>query len=120
MVQTRTFRAPSKTERAIFSRLLEAEFPGRDELREQLADAVVRTIDEYGSLEIKAEAGPSADVTKRVPVEAEAEDSDGVPVYYLLHVLNGRAIELDAYKADGASIQRPPEPRDLQVIVLPN
>jgi hypothetical protein len=120
MVQTHTFRAPSQTERGILSRLIEADFPGRDQLEEQLANAIVRSIDEDGSLEIKADSGPSANVIKRVPVEAEAADSDGVPIQYLLHVVDGRAIELDVWKGDGTPIKRPPEPKDLRVIVLPS
>lgn len=120
MVQTHTFRAPSETERGILSRLTEVEFPGRDELKEQLAGAVVRPIDDYGSLEIKAESGPAAEVAKRVPVEAEAADSDSIPVHFLLHVVEGRAIELDVYKADGTPIRRPPEPSNLRVVVLPS
>lgn len=119
MVQTQTFRPPSEIERRILSRLMEATFPGRDELSEQLADAVVRPIDDYGSLEIKAESGPSAAVAKRVPVEAEVPDSDGIAVHYLLHVLDGRAIELDIYKDDGSPIQRALEPNKLRVLVLP-
>jgi len=98
---------------------MEAEFPGREEVKKQLGHAVVRTIDDYGSLEIKGEAGSAADVSKTVPVEAEAPDSDGVPVYYLLHVADGRAVELEVYKADLTDIKRSPEPNDLSVIVLP-
>jgi len=119
MVQTHTFRAPSKTEREILRRLMEVEFPGRDELKQQLADAVVRPIDDEGSFEIKAESGPPAAVAKRVPVEAELPDSDGIAVHYLLHVLDGRAAELDVYKDDGTSVKRSPNPNDLRVIVLP-
>lgn len=97
---------------------MEADFPGRDELKEQLTGAVVRPIDESGSLEIKAESGPAAEVAKRVPVEAESPDSDGIAVHFLLHVVNGRAVELDVYKDDGTPIKRAPEPNDLRVIVL--
>jgi len=119
MVQTQVFRVPSESELNVFARLLEVAFPGRDELKEQLANSVVRPIDEYGSLEIKTQSESSADVVKTVPVEAETKDSDGIAVHYLLHVRDGRAIELDVFKDDGSPLKRPPSPGDLRVVVLP-
>jgi hypothetical protein len=38
-------------------------------------------------------------------VEASAIDGDGVPIYLLLHVVNGMVAELQIYKADGSPIQ---------------
>jgi len=75
----------------VIDALLSAEFPGKDALRMQMATALVRTLDEDGGLEISpAEESLPATVVYRVPVEAEAEDVDGMPIHVLLHVVDGR------------------------------
>lgn len=49
-------------------------------------------MDEDGGLEISpAEESLPATVVYRKPVEAEAEDVDGVLIHVLLHVVDGRA-----------------------------
>jgi hypothetical protein len=108
------------TERRIIDRLFEAQFAGHSELRTQLKDCPVRQLDEAGSLELHPNAqSPSAKVVKRIPVEAEGSDEDGVRVHILLHVVNGKARELEIYKDDGSRIRRLPEPAMLDVVVLP-
>jgi hypothetical protein len=41
---------------------------------------------------------------------------DGVPVYFLLHVVDGFVSELEIYKADGKSILALPEPGKIQLL----
>jgi hypothetical protein len=43
-----------------------------------------------------------------VPVEAVAPDSDGVPVHFLLHVVDGLAREVEVFREDSAPIRRLP------------
>jgi len=119
MVRADVFRPPSQSECQIFARLLEDPFAGRDELRDQLRDCVVRPLDESGSLEIQTKSTAAASVRKTVPIEAEAEDMDGMTIRYLLHVVDGRAVELEIYKDDGSSIRGAPPPRELRVVHLP-
>jgi hypothetical protein len=114
------FREPTSTEAEVMQRLLDADFPGKEEIAEQLAGCRVRIIDDEGSLEFEpSDAGRPAKVEKRIPVEADAVDEDGIHVHFLLHVVKGFAKELEVYKDDGTPIRRMPSPDDLEIIVLP-
>ncbi len=115
------FRYPTSLEREIIAQLLGAEFHGKSELVNQLTDFRVRVIDDEGSLEfqVNSTARPAM-VQKRIPVEAEALDDDGIHVHFLLHVVDGFARELEIYKDDSSPIKRMPSPHDLDVIVLPS
>jgi hypothetical protein len=105
----------TELERDYVDTVLSAEFSGNIELRRQLDAAMVRDLDEDGSVEFIVDSTADAPITVRVPVEAEAPDADGVPIVLLLHVLKGKMAELEIYKADGSSIQRMPTPSELQV-----
>jgi hypothetical protein len=113
-------RNPTLAETKLLERLLREDFPGRKEITKQLEKCLVRTIDNEGSLELKpSEGAESAAVEKRIPVEAEGADTDGVHVHFLLHVVSGYVRELEVYKDDASPIKRMPKPADLQVVVLP-
>lgn len=114
------FRQPTPTEAEFMQRLLAADFPGQEEIAKQLASCRVRIIDDEGSLELELSgtARPAA-VEKRIPVEADAVDEDGIHVHFLLHVVKGFAKELEVYKDDGTPIKRMPHPNQLEVVVLP-
>jgi hypothetical protein len=114
------FRKPTPTEAEVIQRLLAADFPGRQEIVKQLDGCRVRIIDDEGSLELElSDATKPAVVEKRIPVEADAVDEDGIHVHFLLHVVKGFAKELEVYKDDGSPIRRMPSPGDLEIIVLP-
>jgi hypothetical protein len=114
-----TFRKPTDEERSLLERLLEAEFPGREELAPMVRNILVRTIDEDGGLELRSQVEGQSRVVKRVPVEAAAEDEDGVVIHVLLHVVDGRPVELEFFREDGATVKRMPSPSALDLIVLP-
>lgn len=114
------FREFTPLEKDLIQRLLTADFIGRAEIAKQLENCRVRRIDEEGSLEIEPSGTvAAAAVEKRIPVEAEGADEDGIHVHLLLHVVNGFTKELEVYKDDGSPIKRMPLPGDLEVIVLP-
>jgi hypothetical protein len=119
MNQEEHFRKPTVTEQALLERLIEADFPGREELAPMIHSILVRPLDGEGSLELNSQIPGIAPVVKRIPVEAEATDEDGVRMHVLLHVLNGRPIELEFFKEDGSGIKRLPVPSDFELIVLP-
>ena len=102
------FRKPTKEEQTLLQRLLEAEFPGKEQLAPMVQDMLVRPIDEAGSLELRTQANTRATVIKRIPVEAEAKDKDGVTIHVLLHVVDGRPIELEIFKDDSSRIKYMP------------
>jgi hypothetical protein len=100
---------------------LEPEFPGRDELREQLGAIRVREIvcsDNCGTIEIKSE-GPLAPVVDRVPVEGFGHDTDGAPYQVLLHVVDGLLHELEFLKGDGSDFGSRPQAEGLVVTTNP-
>ncbi len=113
------FREPTEFERKLIERLLEADFPGRDELAPLLRDVLVRNIDEDGSLSLGSRMEAKAPVVKRVPVEAEGKDEDGVVIHMLLHVDDGRPVELEFFRDDTANVKRIPPPSSFELIVLP-
>ena len=112
-------REPTAGERALLDRLLEVDFPGRSELAALLRSVLVRTIDEDGGLELQSQVEGSAAVVKRVPVEAEGKDEDGVIIHMLLHVVGGRPVELEFFKEDSSTVKRVPLPSAFELVVLP-
>ena len=88
--------------------MVEREFPGRDEVRAQLASVTARTIDDDGSLELRTSSATNAGVERRVPAEAWYVDDDGIVVNLLLHVLQGKVRELEIYKDDSSPIRKVP------------
>jgi hypothetical protein len=119
MVVETTFRKPSREEQALLNRLLEAEFPGRDELGHLLREVLVRTIDDDGGLELQSQVEGRAPVVQRVPVEAEAKDEDGAVIHMLLHVVEGRPVELELYRDVLGNVIKMPLPSTFELIVLP-
>jgi hypothetical protein len=113
------FRKPTSEERALLEHLLQADFPGRHELASIMRDILVRTLDEYDGLEIRSQVEGKAPIMKRIPVEAEAKDDDGFTIHVLLHVVDGRPVELEIYKDDGSRVKRKPSPSEFELIVLP-
>ena len=106
----------SPERRRVFDVLFSRDFPGRDALLSQLKTAMFEEVDEYGSLQIAASTGTSrAHVVERIPVEARGLDSDGIPVCFLLHVVDGLVTELQIYKADGSAIQLMPSADSLSL-----
>ena len=72
-------------------------------------------IDEGGSLQFSIEALSSAPVLERIPVEAEYMDADGITVHVLLHVVDGKLLELEIYKDDSSLVLIPPQASKLTV-----
>jgi hypothetical protein len=105
-------------EREIVDALLGVDFPGRDQLRLQIAHAPVWAIDENGSLAFGESGQAKATVVRRIPVEAEAKDADGIALHVLLHVVDGHARELEVYKEDSSRLVRFPRANELAILVL--
>jgi len=76
---------------------------------------VVREIDEHGCLEFKVDYDVLADVQHTVPVEAEAQDSDGIGIELLLFVKRGKISGLELNKGDGSPIVDMPKPERWEV-----
>jgi len=83
--------------------VLKPKFQGRDVLGEQLRDCLVKAIDQNGGLKILVPSDARALELYRIPVERELEDRDGVTAHVLLHVVGGKADELEVYKDEPAN-----------------
>lgn len=112
-------RELTSNERAILARLLEPSFAGRDILARQLKNALVTELDSDGSLKFHTQSAEKAGVKARVPVEAECEDSDGVTIHFLLHVVDGTIDELEIYKVNSSPVVRKPDASELRVVPYP-
>ena len=114
------FRPLLDLERLQLRALLSVDFPGRDALMEQAKVVSARPIDQNGSLGFQS--APSnmeiAKVVRRIPVEAELKDRDGVTIHVLLHVVDGLLHELEIYRDDSGRVQRELAPKDFRLVVL--
>ena len=96
-------RSLSVQESEILTRLLAANFAGRDEIADQIANCMVRDIDQCGisisgSIDLITTVSDPAPVNCGVPVEGVVEDADGVLIHILLHVVGGIVKELEISK----------------------
>lgn len=108
-------RALTNPEVTLLNRLLERDFPGRDEIAKQVNSARVEQIDSNGSLKFFV-SSPTRVVTKfRIPVEGEFEDIDGTTIHVLLHVVNGIVDELEVYKDDSSAVRSMPDAKQLRI-----
>ncbi len=108
-----SFRPLTSHERALLEKLLEPNFPGREELRRQMSSVVVGQVLEDGTLALSCDPEPRAPVKCSIPAEGWCPDTDGVMIHVLLYTVDGLMRLLEVYKADGSEIQKPPTPRDL-------
>jgi hypothetical protein len=111
------FRPLKTQEREIFEKLLEPDFPGRDELRRQLDLVTAQQVHDDGTLALRCGSCQPAPVRCQVPTEGECSDSDGGEIHVLLHVVNGFMNELEIFKNEvpggKTEILKPPAARDL-------
>jgi hypothetical protein len=119
--KTAGFRPLQNGERRLLEALLDhRQFDGRNQLREQLESTTARLIlayqDNYGSIELHVSNGPPSSGRKRVPVEGQYLDDDGIPVWLLLHInREGFMCELEIVRADGKRLISIPTPERLEV-----
>ncbi len=110
----------SPDESSVVELLLSADFPGAVELREQAKWSRIGLQDHGGVVTIGfAPTGdhPVAPVEQRIPVEAEANDQDGMTIHLLLHVVGGMLREIEIFREDSAPIRRFPSTGDLKLLV---
>lgn len=112
------FRKLDERERGLLEKLLEVEFPGRDELRAQLASLTANQIEKDGTLNLRCDSGPPAATRFRLVAEAMCKDADGGSMSVMLHVNSqGFMRMLEVIKYDGSPIVRPPSARDLELLL---
>lgn len=110
-------RSLNPTELSLLEKLLERSAPGSSELRAQIAGALVRAINDDGTI-LRFELRPSAlraptGPLHFVPVEASALDTDGTVVRVLLHVRNGLLYEIEYVREAPGKLEKFPSAQDL-------
>jgi hypothetical protein len=101
-------RKISQYERELLQLLLQQTFPGCEQLQAQMSGVSVEQVDDEGSIRFVDVSGERAPVVRRIPIEAEAADSDGIIIHALLHVVDGMLHELELYKEDGSQVSARP------------
>jgi hypothetical protein len=113
------FRKLNERERELLEKLLDAEFPGRDEWRTQLDSMTGKQIIEDGTLILRCDAGLPLPTKYKLGIEGMCKDADGGDIGVLLHAdRNGFLRMLEILKYDGSPVINPPSARDL-VLLLP-
>ncbi|OAI39476.1 hypothetical protein AYO38_07545 [bacterium SCGC AG-212-C10] len=109
-------REPSAWESAVLKRLIDVSEIAND-LARQIDGARVQLIvqddDNYGSVKLVLDdASQPSPLGRRIVAEGEAKDIDGIPIYLLLHMVDGKLHELEIYKADGSRMVELPVPEE--------
>jgi hypothetical protein len=114
------FRQLNDRERGLLEKLLEAEFPGRDELRAQLGSVTAKQIEVDGTLTLRCASGPRSPSKYRLVMEGWYKDADGTTISVMLHIdKDGYMNMLEILKYGGSPIINPPSACDL-VLLLPD
>ena len=119
-MEFKRFREMNIWERQLVDKLLETPFPGSHDLAIQLRDSLVCSIDENGSVDFLISTNKKVSVHNPIPVEAEAEDSDGITIHLLLHVIDGIARGIEVYKEDSSDVIKFPDPTALRLFSPPS
>ncbi|MGA7218152.1 MAG: hypothetical protein WBX38_07555 [Candidatus Sulfotelmatobacter sp.] len=99
-------------------KLLEVDFPGRDELRTQLASIKAKQIEEDGTLRLLCDSGLPSSGKFALVSEGACKDGDGGDVSVMLHLnKDGFMTMLEIIKYGPAPIITPPSADDLVVLM---
>ncbi len=100
------WRLPSTKEQTLLNLLASQDFIGNTKIAIQLKNCKVRTLDKDGTIEIKVDTNKKITNEKEISsfeptVFVEAELKTNIySTYFLLHVRNGYAFELEVYRED--------------------
>jgi uncharacterized protein DUF6984 len=115
-------RKLTEIEAGILQLLLSPAFAGRDDLQRQAKVARVRGMCSCGCpsiiLFVESSLAPPANVKRRIPIEAEGTDLDGMPIHFLLHVVDGYLSEIEVYREDSRPVLDLPDPSSLKLFSL--
>ncbi|MEJ7698978.1 MAG: hypothetical protein WKF71_04940 [Pyrinomonadaceae bacterium] len=102
------------------SHLLSISFPGWKELQKQIDESLVSyECENCPTVElIVNHSVASAEVKRRVPVEGEIFDEDGVKIHFLVHVVEGYLSEIEIFRDDSGKIRQLPEISSIKVMSL--
>jgi hypothetical protein len=103
------YRTLDDREKGLLEKLLEADFPGRDELRAQISSLTGKQIEDDGTLSLRCASGPPAPTKYALAMEGECTDADGAKIAVMIHVDKGGFMNmLEIIRYDGSPIINPP------------
>jgi len=109
------FRKLSDHELGLPRKLLEPNFPGRDELVAQLPFVEGKQIIDDGTLSLRCSGGPPCPSRLALVTEAQYTDEDGIPICVMLHQKSpGYMCMLEIVKLDGSAIINAPSTERLE------
>lgn len=99
-------RCMSDLEKIWIDKFLEASFPDKAIVQEQLSSVCVKseTLTPYISLGLQTQCQVAFPHKERVPVIMQAWQPNQVPIEFLLHFADGFVSELEIYYADGSEV----------------
>lgn len=95
----------------VLRHILSYEFHGQGELKHQAEGARVKVeCETCPTVEFVVDSShPKANVKYRIPIEAVGEDTDGVRIHFLVHVVDGYLYKLEIFREDSEPILKMPE-----------
>lgn len=109
------YRKITNDERELINRILSSWL---NQINENISvGEYVKEIDKEGSIKFVHSSEPVSILQKKIPVEAQVQDVDGVWVYALLFVVdNNKVDELEIYKDDSSPIMKIPKHQEWEII----
>jgi len=102
------YRKMNSNEKEWISKILDAEFKGKEILSIQVSKAIVSYEQDYTFLSLKFKLEGKVDkypYKVRVPVEMRAFQEQSAPIVFLLHVIDGVVNELEVISADSSKLE---------------
>lgn len=120
MIKLTPPRNLSKDEKFLLLHLLSVSFPGCKELQQQIEKTqVLYECENCSTIELVVDSSAAkAQVKRRIPVEGESIDEDGIKIHFLIHVINGYLSEVEIFREDSARIQKKPEISSIKTMSL--
>jgi hypothetical protein len=117
------FKPLTDWEKSLLRRLLEPEFPGRNELLQQV-ESIQGSADtgnaENGSLRLRPASETGAQIPKTLfGTHGQGPDIDGTTIHYSLAFRSGKLSFLDIYKSGPEKVLRHPDFSSIQVSLDP-
>lgn len=102
----------------IFDLILNAEFSGKNEIKRQVLSSKFKIIDVNGSMSILPSRKEKAPILKTIPVEAYAQDQDGIEIQVLLFTERRIVYMLEISRVDSERVIELPPANKFEVMVL--
>ena len=114
------YRELNQEEQKWLKKLLDVNFLGKRVLEKQIKHAKIIQNYNSGFISLKFKIGKNVEkfpYNYRVPAQMIANQSDGIPIIFLIHVINGYIDELEIFNAGGHEISENINIDDVKIII---